>query len=242
MVYHLGLRPGDLPGTVLVPGDLDRVEKIQATWDGARKLASRRQFLSYRGTYRGVEVGVLSTGIGGPAMSIAVEELAQIGVQTLIRVGSCGGLRDDMRVGDLVLTKACVRLDGASAAYAPPGYPASADPSVLRALTEAAQAIGVRYHVGITATVDSFYASQGRPGHRGYLPPKLGLGVEDLRRMNVASIEMESATLLTLANLYDLRAGVVCSVFDTPRRKVLTPKGEEMAIRVANEAVYRLSR
>jgi uridine phosphorylase len=241
-VYHLDLRPGDMPSIVLVPGDVDRVERIQASWQDARCVARKREFLSYRGRYRDVELGVTSTGIGGPAMSIAVEELAQVGVRTLLRVGSCGGLRTGMRPGDLVITKACLRLDGASAAYAPLGYPASADPEVFLALVEAAKDLGVRYHTGITATVDTFYASQGRPGFRGYLPPGGGTTLADLKRLGVANIEMESATLLTLANLHGLRAGAVCAVFDVAGQKVLTPKGEDAAVHVANEAAYRLSR
>lgn len=240
-VYHLDLRPGDMPETVLVPGDVDRVQRIQASWEGSRRVAHRREFLSYRGSYRGVDLGVTSTGIGGPAMSIVVEELAAVGVRTLIRVGSCGGLRPGMGPGDLVVTKACLRLDGASAAYAPLGYPASADPDVFQALVEAAKESKVRFHTGITATVDTFYASQGRPGFRGYLPPGGGPTLADLKRLKIANIEMETATLLTLANLHDLRAGAVCAVFDVAGQRVLTPEGEDDAIRVANEAAVRLA-
>lgn len=241
-MYHLDLKPGDQAESVLVPGDVDRVARIKSTWEHPRELAHRREFLSYRGTYRGVDIGVTSTGIGGPAMSIAVEELAQVGVRTMIRVGSCGGLRPGMRPGDLVITKACFRLDGASLAYAPPGYPASADPDVFRALVASAEELGIRYHTGITASVDTFYASQGRPGFRGFLPPRGGPTLQDLQRLHVANIEMETSTLLTLANVHELRAGAVCAVFDVAGQKVLTPKGEDDAIRVANEAVYRLAR
>lgn len=240
-VYHLDLSPGDLPPIVLVPGDVDRVQKIISTWEAPELLARKREFVSYRGLYRGVPLGVTSTGIGGPAMSIALEELAQVGARTLIRVGSCGSLKPEVLVGDLVVSRASYRMDGASLTYAPAGYPASADPDVYQALVQAAKGLGVRYHSGITASVDSFYSGQGRPGFRGYVAPPMRSLLQDLVDMNITNIEMESATLLTLANLFGLRAGVVCAVYDQIGQKDLTPRGEQEAIRVANEAARRLA-
>jgi len=235
--YHLGLRQGDLPRYVLLPGDLDRVAKIASMWDSSTPLSRRRQYVSFRGRYKGVDISALSTGIGGPAVSIAVEELARLGVDTMIRVGSCGSVRGDVKVGDLVITKAAVRFDGASSAYTPPGYPASADPVVYLALVEAAETLGVRYHTGLTATFDAFYVAQGRPGYKGYLPRTLRSWVEDMASLNVVNVEMEAATLLTLTNLYGLRGGVVCSVFANRVTDEFGELGESDAIMVANEAV-----
>ncbi|MDE1819582.1 MAG: nucleoside phosphorylase [Euryarchaeota archaeon] len=240
-VYHLKLAPGDLPPTVIVPGDVDRVEKIAASWERSEFLARRRQFVSYRGRYHGAELGVVSSGIGGPAMSITVEELARLGVRTILRVGSCGALQSGMRLGDLVVTKAAVRFDGASQAYAPPGYPASADPEAYLALMDCAEELRVRHHGGITASFDTFYVGQARPGYQGFLPSAHRAMMEELRRLRVVSVEMEAATLLTVANVYGLRAGVVCAVYSVGDRDALVPAGEEQAIRVANEAARRLS-
>lgn len=240
--YHLGLAPGDLPATVIVPGDVDRVEKIARSWDRSDFLTKRRQFVSYRGRYRGIDLGVVSSGIGGPAMSITVEELASLGVRTILRVGSCGALLPGMRRGDLVVSRGAVRLDGASRAYAPPGYPAAADPRVYLALLEAARATGARTHGGITSSFDTFYVGQGRPGFRGFLPPSHPAFVEELRRIGVLAVEMECATLLTIASIYGLAAGAVCAVYSVGDREQLRPSGEEEAIRAANEAALRLSR
>jgi uridine phosphorylase len=240
-VYHLGLRNGDLPPRVLVPGDLERADKIASSWDESVFVNRRREFVSYRGKYRGVELGVLSTGIGGPAVSIAVEELARIGAHTLIRVGSCGSLRKEVRVGDIVITKAAARFDGASRAYAPAGYPASADPQVYVCLVKAAESLGLRYHVGITASFDAFYVAQGRPGFKGYLPRNLRSWIEDLSQLNIVNVEMEAATLLTISNIYGLRAGVVCAVFANRVTDEFGEEGEGDAIAVANEAIKILS-
>ncbi len=240
-VYHLGLKRGELPRYVLLPGDLERVDKIASTWDQASPVSRRRQYMCFKGRYRGVELSAMSTGIGGPAVSIAVEELARIGVDTLIRVGSCGTVRAEVHVGDIVITKAALRFDGASAAYVPPGYPASADPLVYLALVEAAQTLGVKYHTGLTATFDAFYVAQGRPGFGGYLPRSQEHWVEDMAALNVVNVEMEAATLLTLSNLYGLRAGAVCAVFANRATDDFGEKGEVDAIRVANEAVRILA-
>jgi uridine phosphorylase len=240
--YHLGLRAGTVPDTFVLTGDPDRVAKITATWEEVRPLGHRREFVTYAGRYHDVPIGVTSTGIGGPAMSIVVEELAQLGVGTFVRVGSSGSLQATVRVGDLVITRATFRLDGASLSYAPAGFPASADPEVYGALVAAARASGVRFHTGITASVDSFYSGQGRPGFRGFVAPGARTLLRDLAAWNVTNIEMESGTLLTLAGLFGLRAGVVCAVYDAPDQSVLTPKGDEAAIRIANEAIRRLAR
>lgn len=239
--YHIGLKRGELPRYVLLPGDVDRPEKISRTWENTRFLAKKREYVSYRGMYRGCEVGVISTGIGGPAVSIAVEELARIGVDTMIRVGSCGTVRRDVKVGEIAITAGAARFEGASHVYAPPGYPAVADHRVLGALTSAAESLGVNYHVGITASYDGFYVGQGRPGFKGFLPKRYSDWVTRLSELNVLNVEMEAATLLTMTNVYGLRGGAVCAVFANRVTDEFSDAGEEDAIKVANEAVRILS-
>jgi len=236
--YHLGLRRGDVPRYVLMPGEVERASRIAATWDDSRLIAQRREYVTYRGSYRGVDLAVTSTGIGGPATAIAVEELLEVGADTLIRVGSTGAIQDYVEVGDIIITTGAVRLDGTSAQYAPLGYPAVASYEVVLALVEAAEELGVRYYLGITASTDSFYVGQGRPGYGGYSPSWSRSLIPDLRQMRVLNFEMESATLLTLANIYGIRAGAVHAVFAQRVKDVFVPHaGESDAIRVANEAV-----
>lgn len=239
--YHLRIRPGDLPETVLLPGDPARAGRIAATWESSRPVADHREFRSFTGRVRGVPIGVVSTGIGGPAMAIAVEELAAAGVRTLIRVGSCGVVDPELEGCEVAISLASARFETVSRAYAPPAFPAVADPEVYRALVEAARSLGTRFRSGITATVDTFHASQGRPGFRP-LPPAPGApSLADLRAWGLLNIEMESSVLLTLARLYRLRAGAVCAVYPDGTDGDPMPRGEEASIQVANEAVVRLA-
>ncbi|MGI0131652.1 MAG: nucleoside phosphorylase [Thermoplasmata archaeon] len=240
--YHLGLRSGDLPACVLVPGDPDRATAIAESWEEREAAGERREFRSFRGRFHGVPVGTVSAGIGGPSMAIVVEELARIGVRTILRVGSCGALQPELRAGDLAISRAAVRFEAASRAYAPPEYPAVADAEVVGALVGAARLAGVRFHVGITATVDSFYLEQGRPGWRGFVPVHRGGDpVEALRALGCMNVEMECATLLTIASLYGLRAGAVCTVFGDDGQGMPVPADVGPSIRVANEALRRLA-
>ncbi len=238
--YHLEIPPGVMPARVLLTGDPARARRVAESWSAFAALAEHREFSSYAGRYRGTPLGVVSTGIGGPAMAIAVEELARLGATTFLRVGSSGAVAPSVRAGDLVITSASGRFDGASRAYAPPGYPAVANPEIVRALESAATRLRVRFHVGTTASVDTFYLEQGRPGFGGYLPADLRHARERLRRLNFLNVEMETATLLTIAGVYGLRAGAVCAVFGDRRDGTPVPRGEETAIRVANEALAAL--
>ncbi len=239
--YHLGVAPGELPDRVLIPGDPARSEAIARSWESHEALADHREFRSFRGRFHGVELGVVSSGIGGPAMAIVVEELAALGCRTLIRVGSCGAIDPTLRGGEVAITTAAARFEATTRAYAPPGYPAVADPAVLRALVDAAESLGVSYRAGITATVDTFHASQGRRGFRAPVPSEGVPTVADLEALGILNIEMEASTLLTLSNLFRLRAGAVCAVYPDGASGDPVPKGQERAIAVANEAARRLA-
>ena len=227
---------------MLVPGDPGRAERIAEGWDHARRLSAQREYSSFVGESEGTPLGVVSSGIGGPSVAIAIEELAAIGVRTVVRVGSSGAVAAGVRGGDIVISTAAARFEGTSRVYAPLGFPAVAHPEVLRALVDSAQDLGIRSHVGITATVDTFHLSQGRPGFRGYQYPPGSLPWSDLAALGILNVEMEASTLLTIANLYGLRAGVVCAVYPEGPEGQPVPAGEADSVRVATEAARRLSR
>ena len=235
--YHIQLKPGDIPPYVLLPGDPKRIDIIKSVWDESKELAYYRQYRSVRGKYKGVEIGAVSTGIGCPALEIAVVELANIGVHTFIRVGSTGAIQPGIEPGDLIITTAAVRLDGMSKNYAPIEYPAVASLDVTLALIKAAEDLGYRYHVGITVSADSFYAGQERPSYKDYLPDwNKGL-IERLQKLKVLNFEMEASGLLVLASVFGLRAGVINAVFANRVTNVFEKKGEKEAAKVASEAV-----
>jgi len=242
MQYHLRVKPGDVSRYVLVPGDPERVKRIASFWDKAWEVAHRREYLTYTGYYKGVLISATSTGIGSPSTAIAIEELARIGSDTFIRVGTTGALRKEIDIGDLIISTGAVRLEGTSKQYVTPEYPAVSSLDVTLALIEACEELGVRYHLGLTASTDSFYVGQERPGYKGYLPPfNKGL-VDFLKSVGVLNFEMEAATIFTLANIYGLRAGSICAaIANRETEEFVVDAGVDDAIRAANEAVKILS-
>jgi uridine phosphorylase len=239
--YHICCSQGDLEETVLVPGDPDRIPKIASSWDSSTEVASNREFRSIRGVYHGARISALSSGIGPACMSIVVNEASSIGVKNFIRVGSTGALQPHIACGDVVISAAAVRLDAASNCYVIPEYPAIAHYEVLLALIEAAEQVGVcNYHVGVTATTTDFYAGQNQPIKRG-VPISDNL-VPSLQNAGVLNVEMETATLFTLASLFGLRAGAVLAVYNSHVTGEFKPHaGEDNAIMIADEAARILS-
>lgn len=185
-----------------------------------------------------------SSGIGSPALAIALEELVRIGAHTFIRVGTCGSIQPDIRVGDVIISSAAVRLDGASKDYVRVEYPAVADYRVVGALVEGAERLGVRYHVGITASTDTFYTGQGRPGYKDYMPSFQENLFADMQRAQVKNFEMESSCLFTLSSLFQVRAGCVCVVVaDRVRDEFkVNDEAEMLPAKVAIEAMKILQK
>ncbi|MGM3173654.1 uridine phosphorylase [Dickeya lacustris] len=214
-VFHLGLTKQDLHGATLaiVPGDPARVEKIARLMENPVFLASHREFTSWRAELAGKPVVVCSTGIGGPSTSIAVEELAQLGVRTFLRVGTTGAIQPHIAVGDVLVTTAAVRLDGASLHFAPLEFPAVADFACTSALAQAARDAGATLHVGVTASSDTFYPGQERyDTYSGRVVSRFQGSMKEWQSMGVLNYEMESATLLTMCASQGLRAGMVAGV------------------------------
>lgn len=223
----------------LLPGDPERVQRIAAHLENPRLLGSNREFTVAVGAYRGCGVIVCSTGIGGPSTEIAVLELAALGVHTMIRTGGTGALDARIAPGTLIINHAVMRDSGPVDAYAPPTYPAAAHPDVVMALTAAAREQGVPFTCGIGATTASYYQGQGR-----WILPDDENGVARFRRLGIVNLEMEAATILALASLLGLRAGVVLGVHINralDRWDDDYEATQDNVIRVALEAVRRLS-
>lgn len=247
-VFHLGLTKQDLLGATLaiVPGDPARVEKIAREMENPVYLASHREFTTWRAELAGKPVIVCSTGIGGPSTSIAVEELAQLGIRTFLRVGTTGAIQPQLNVGDVLVTTAAVRLDGASQHFAPLEYPAVADFACTSALVEAARALGYPLHIGVTASSDTFYPGQERyDTYSGRVVRRFQDSMQEWQSMGVLNYEMESATLLTMCSSQGLRAGMVAGVIvnrtqqETP--DVATMKlAETASVKVVLGAAERL--
>ena len=210
--YHIDLGPGELAEYLLLPGDPDRTSRIARLLDDVELERRHREFASVTGTYRGQRVSIVSTGIGTDNVEIAMAEILAITTRpTIIRVGSSGGLQPEMALGDLVITSGAVRLETTTNWFVHDGYPAVADYEAVVALIEAAERLGHRYHVGLTATAPGFFGAQGRPIPQ--LPIRYPDLAEDMARQRVLNFEMEASALLVLAGLARCRAGVVCAVY-----------------------------
>jgi uridine phosphorylase len=210
--YHIGLGPGELAEYILLPGDPDRTSRIASRLESIELEQRHREFATVTGRFRGERVSVVSTGIGTDNVEIVVAEILAITERpTFIRVGSCGALQPEMSLGDLAITTGAVRLESTTSFFVHDGYPAVADYEAVAALIEAAERLGHRYHVGITATAPGFFGAQGRPIPQ--LPIRYPDLAEDMARQRVMNFEMEASALLVLASLGRCRAGVVCAVY-----------------------------
>ena len=125
--YHIGVSAGEVGRYVILPGDPGRCEKIARHFDNPVKIAQNREYTTYTGYLDGEKVSVVSTGIGGPSASIAVEELVHCGADTFIRVGTSGGMQKEVLGGDLVIATGAIRFEGTTKEYAPIEYPAVPD-------------------------------------------------------------------------------------------------------------------
>lgn len=214
-VFHLDLVRDDLQGATvaILPGDPGRVHKIAGLLDDPAPLASNREYTSWIGSAGGAKIVVCSTGIGGPSTSIAVEELAQLGVRTFLRVGTTGAIQPEIGVADVIVTTGSVRLDGASGHFAPYEYPAVANYDCVNALVESASELAVPSHVGVTVSSDTFYPGQERYDTvSGYVRKALQGSRDEWAALNVLNYEMESATLFTQCATNGWRAGMVAGV------------------------------
>ncbi len=241
-LYHIRIEKGSIPRFVFLPGDPDRVKKFAESWETSQLVAHEREYLTYKGKYRGVDLACTSTGIGSGAIAIAIEELLRVGADTLIRTGTTGAMNDDVQIGDLIISLGAFRADGATRAYAPLGYPAVANYEVVSALIEAAENVGAGYWTGLTYSTDSFYLGQGRPGYGGFTNGFSSKIVETLRGLKIVNMEMESSTLFTLSSIYGVRAGAIFAAIANRSSGDFVPNaGVDTMIKVSNEAVKILS-
>lgn len=214
-VFHLGLTKAMLDGSTLaiVPGDPERVKRIAELMDNATFLASHREYTSYLAYIDGKAIVVCSTGIGGPSTSIAVEELAQLGVRTFLRVGTTGAIQEHINPGDVIVTQASVRLDGASLHFAPMEFPAVADFETTTAMVAACRESGIEPHIGITASSDTFYPGQERYDTVSARVTRRFKGsMQAWQELGVLNYEMESSTLFTMCASQGWRAACVAGV------------------------------
>lgn len=203
--FHIQCKEGDVGRYCILPGDPGRCEKIAAYFDDPVKIGQNREYCVYTGTLLGEKVSVCSTGIGGPSAVIAMEELHNIGADTFVRVGTCGGIALKVQSDDVVIATGAVRHEGASREYAPIEFPAVSDYVVQEALVQAAKNLDKSWHAGVVQCKDSFYG-QHDPA-RMPVSYELKAKWEAWKRLGVLASEMESAALFCCAAALGVRCG-----------------------------------
>ena len=218
MPIHLRANQGDYAPAVLLPGDPLRAERIAREFlDDARQVNGERGMLGYTGRFDGKPVSVQSTGMGCPSAAIVIEELIQLGARRLIRVGTCGGLQPDLRLGDLVVALSAVPGDSTALRYTGgEAHAPTAHFGLTHGAIHAAKGLGVRPHVGAIATSDTFYDPDPER-HRRWAA------------RGVLAVEMEAAVLFTIGAIRGVRTACILTVSDLV--------GEGDPVRIGDQAL-----
>lgn len=241
--FHIRCVEGDVGRYVFLPGDPGRCESIAAYFDDPVHIGMNREYNIYTGTMLGQKVSVCSTGIGGPSASIAMEELKNIGADTFIRIGTCGGIAMDVRPGDVIVANGAVRYEHTSMEYAPIEFPAVPDFGITAALKEASETLGYRTHVGVVQCKDSFYGQHSPEKSPVYY--ELERKWESWKRLGVKASEMESSALFVVAAALGVRCGSCFHVIWNQEREKegftdAMVEDTSGAVRVGIEAMKRI--
>ncbi|MFX1559308.1 MAG: nucleoside phosphorylase [Promethearchaeota archaeon] len=235
---HIHLKEDEIAPYVLLPGSPERARLTASMFDEAKEKAFHREYLSFTGRYQGVDVTVMSTGMGVFSAVTAVEELADIGADTFIRIGSCATYQEEIALGDNIIATGCIRDEGCTLEFAPLSFPAVPDLEVLTGLIESAEKIGATYHTGVVRTCENFYLRARSP--------KLN---EQYAKLGAVALEMELSAILMAAIDLGKRAGGILTVGSNlvttenryrGQRVAEFEVGEKNMIRIALETIKRL--
>ena len=225
----------------ILPGDPGRLDRIALQLENVKEIAYNREYRSLTGTYKGMPVLAMSTGMGGCSTGIAIEELKAIGITAMVRIGSCGALQKNIGLGDLIFACGAVRDDGASRAYVDVRYPAVPDTALLSHCIAAAQEQGWPGHTGVVHSHESFYIDTNAAEEAHW------------SKCGVLGADMETAALFTIGRLRGVRTASILNnvvlygqdtadaIGDYAVGEDMTAVGERREIAVALEALYRLA-
>ena len=235
MEFHIRCDATDIARYVFTPGSHARAKKIAAHFDNTRLVSDSRGYLVFTGTVAGIPMTVSSTGMGGPTTAICLEELAHLGADTFVRVGSCGTYQEYVDCGDVIISTGIFRAGGTASNYLPVEFPAVPTFQITTALVDAAKTLGLNVHVGLGSAGAAFYAPRD-PAMR-----------EVLKQAGLVSVEMESDTLFVIAAFRGWRAGALFTCDGTATEtkpgwgEAAFEQGQEDAIRIAIEAMKSIA-
>lgn len=220
---YLRCRYGEVAPRVLLSGDPARVDRAAEILEDARFVARNREFSVVTGAYQGEPVSIVSGGIGAPSTAIALEELAQLGVRAVVRIGTMMGV--SVPLGAVVIPTGAARFEGTSARYLSLNYPAVPNWSLVHVLAEAGRAAGLDVRLGLSATYDAFYPDMA--------PSLLGdgsLDLQGLRRAAVLSLDMESSLVFVVGAVRGMAAAAMCLItVQAEPHAHMTPDGRTLS-------------
>ncbi len=235
MEWHIKCDAKEIARYVFCPGDQQRARKISDHFNSTHLVTESRGYIVFSGEYKGIPMTVCGTGMGGPAVAIGLEELAHMGADTFIRVGSCGVFQEGQAPGDVVIASGTVRYGGTGNAYLPLIYPAVPTFSVLRALVEAGDELKIPVTVGVGAAGDAFYAPHD-PAER-----------VSMKAAGLVFVEMESDTLFIVGQVRHWRTGAIFSSDGAPGKtkpesgEADFRRGEQNAIEISLQAMWKIA-
>ena len=235
MEWHIKCDPREISRYIFCPGDQQRAKKIADQFDASHLVTESRGYTVYSGEYKDVLMTVCGTGMGGPAVAIGLEELAHMGGDTFIRVGSCGVFQEGQKPGDVIAASGTVRAGGTGSSYLPPIFPAVPTFAVLRSLVEASEELNIPMTVGVGIAGDAFYG------------PHDGEQSAQLKAAGIVFVEMESDTLFIVGAVRGWRTGALFASDGAPGE--IKPdwgeadfrRGEMDAIKIALQAMWKIA-
>ena len=239
--FHINLVEGDVGEYVIIPGDPFRTDIIASYFDNPKLIEHKREHKTWTGTYKGIKVSVVSTGMGCPSTAIAVEELANIGAKVFVRLGTCAGFREDVHPGNICITTGVYKQDGTSKRYVPEAFPAISDLDLTHTMIKTAKEMtkdldkAFSVKTGVTCSDDAFYAENVE-------------WIKHCHDLGCMNVEMESSAIYTIAHKRKLKAATICAAAANlytgedfiGEENTITPKAIEIATQIILETFYNL--
>ena len=204
---YLQVEEKDVSKYVVFSGDPGRVKKIITYMDHVEEIAVNREFATYTGFYKGVRVTVTSTGIGGPSAAIAMEEMYECGMEVAIRLGTVMGLKDNL--GKFIIPTGVMKKEATSKTYVDDSYPAVGSVEIMKAMNESVLSNNLEYENSIICSMDGFYSQMKESRLSKKMKNDVHEKIQELKKYNIAGIDMESGVILTLSNLMGIKGCVV---------------------------------
>ncbi|MCD7736383.1 MAG: nucleoside phosphorylase [Lachnospiraceae bacterium] len=243
---YMGANEGQIADYVIFSGDPWRVEVVKKYLDNPEKIAFLREFNTYTGTYKGVRITASSTGMGSPTAAIAMEEMYEAGMKVAVRMGTVMALQDGM-LGKFIIPIAAMRRECTSDTYVEKAYPAVADIELVNIMNETVTDMGAEYVNGISCTMDGFYSQMHDSRFSLESGRNLSGVFEELKKLHVTGVDMESSCMMTLGRLMGVKTCVVTMTTVLENLKEVL-KGQEridaedLLCRTALEGIYRYHR